>query len=68
MTDTRRVCDLSAAELFAVLLASLRMDAGEWDIKVRAVDGKPRRVHGTMVEAAPLGTTFGYGQLEALRP
>lgn len=52
--------------MLAVVMRSLGMDGGEWDLSVRAVDGKPRRARGVMVEASH-GTTLGYDQLSEIR-
>jgi hypothetical protein len=46
--DTRRVCDLTAADLFEAALAAMEWDRGRFVIELSGEDGTVRKVSRTM--------------------
>lgn len=65
MTDTRRVCDLTAAELLDaawVQLATLGVTRGAWSVRAYIVDGRTRSIRPKVAGERP--ATIGRRQLE----
>lgn len=71
MTDTRRVCDLSPAELFEAAVArcgELGWDAGKWELRLSYDGGHliRGRVPLLVTEGRISWATVGRGQLHRL--
>jgi hypothetical protein len=67
VTDTRRVCDLTAGELLDAAwaqLAGIGVTAGAWSVRAYVVDGHTRSIQPEPGGGRPV--TIGRGELERL--
>lgn len=72
MTDTRRVCDLSAGELLEAALeatSGLGWTRSAWVLELHAIDGVVRKLEARPVAERPVAFTLGrHALLDLHRP